>query len=612
MDARTRLAATLLAAGLAAACASGASSQARPQAALASSLGAQTEFRRLHARWLEARPEDRRALERDLREYIGRHATDSRARLARLYLAWLLIDRRELDEARRLVDQARSGPAGSTNDFANVARAALLARSGKAVQALALLDPLEGKLVDPDERLLFGAERVLAAKAAGRHDRIAEYMLRWLADAASEDQELLATRIATMLRSLPAPALEKSLETLDSEARSGSGTRRAGARDRMRKLLRERLVQIALADKDGELARRLLDRGPPALGRGERGAELRRIAVSSTGAARVAGRSIGLVLSLGNAEARRRSADVAAGVARALGLPESDADPAGVRLLMAEEEGGEGELAQALQRLAGEGAAVLLGGVDPAGAKIAAGFADSSGIAVIGFEPIADRREGSYFSVGLELARQEALLAEELGRRGKVVPVRVGPGGLSCSSSAPSAGAPRFPVQTWRRDRVDALILLGDPTCARDAIAELGAAGVKPLLAFGVEAAELLSSAAPAAERIAVGAGPFPLGATGNGSTPKDMLEWQRRAGRGPSWYAALGHDAALLASGAMAGFSPDRVDGGRGVAELHQRARRQLASARARLWSSDRPGFEGSRQLERNLIIVSSNGTKP
>ena len=57
-------------------------------------------------------------------------------------------------------------------------------------------------------------------------------------------------------------------------------------------------------------------------------------------------------------------------------------------------------------------------------------------------------------------------------------------------------------------------------------------------------------------------------------------------------WYEALGHDAALLAKGALEGFPDGRVDEERAVHELHARAQRALASVQAPLWTSEARGF--------------------
>ena len=77
------------------------------------------------------------ALERPLRDYIARYPKEDLARVVRVYLAWVLIQKRELSEARALADAARTGPAGSVRDFAVVTEAAILIRLGSRPAAAA-------------------------------------------------------------------------------------------------------------------------------------------------------------------------------------------------------------------------------------------------------------------------------------------------------------------------------------------------------------------------------------------------------------------------------------------------------------------------------------------
>jgi hypothetical protein len=589
----------LLALLIATGCGSEGGRGTRPASSLASSAAAQSEFRQLHQRWLAAGPAERAKLEPSVRNFLERHGGDARARLARLYLAWILIQRGELRSARALVDQTRRGPAGSAHDFAEVARAAILVRDGKPEQALRVLEPLEGKLVDTDERLLYGSERVHAALAARKHHTAVDYMLRWLAEAPVEDREPIGMRITALIAGMPPAALEVSLRSLDAETRSGSAPGRAGARSWLSKAIRERLVKLALERRDGELARRLIDEGPPSLRRGDRGSELSRLAVSGALVPRVAGRAIGFVLSLGSADARRTSAEAAAGISRALGLPERDSEPGAVRLITADEAGAPGGVTRALAELAGEGAAVLIAGVEPRGAAEAQTYADGAGIPVIVLAPLERlAADGFAFSLASDRETEQALLDAELAQRGLTSLARVGVGGESCQATAPTAGAPRFPVRTWRRDRIEALVLFADSGCARDAVAELSAAGSRPLLAFGLECAELLTALETAHQRVAIASGKFPL--------PYQPGQTARPT----TWHAALGHDAALLAAAAISDFALERVDDARDVAALHRRAQKNLAMAKAALWTSERAGFQAGRQLRRTLRIAARNST--
>ncbi len=577
----------------------------KPEAALAETLAAQREFRALHRRWVTASDAGRRRLEQPLSSFVARHPEDDRARVARVYLAWILIQRGKLARARELVDATRQGAAGSARDFAVVADAAILIREGKPGAALDLLAPLAGKIVDADERFLYGEQRVRAAVAARQmHDAI-RFMLEWLAGAPPEDRQAVQDRVLGFLEGIPARAAEDTLAQLDAESeRFGESSTQAPARDWLKKSLRERLVRLAIEQSDAELARRLLDSGVPGVRRGERGAELARLAAAGSVLPRVQGRQLGFVLSTGSAELRRRSADVAAGMARALGLPSSAAEPGAVRLLTSDDGGDPDGLDSALARLAGDGAAILVAGMDAAGAKRAARYAEDAGIPVIVLYPVTPAGSNGFaFQVGADPDASASALRAALSAKGPMV--EVGPGGVSCSSRASLAGMPRFPVQAWKRDRVASLLFGGDVGCTKDALREARAIGLQPNVGLGLESAVLYPELASSRPTWAVALGSFPLGARAD--APQDMSSWAAERHRAPSWWAALGHDAAALGAVALGDFALERVDEARAVAELHRAARKQLAVVDAKLWTTQARGFGGGRKLPREVGVVAS-----
>jgi ABC-type branched-subunit amino acid transport system substrate-binding protein len=150
---------------------------------------------------------------------------------------------------------------------------------------------------------------------------------------------------------------------------------------------------------------------------------------------------------------------------------------------------------------------------------------------------------------------------------------------------------------------VDALLLAGDATCARDAVTEARAAGLHPRLGLGPGCAELLRALAPTLPTFAVAFGAFPL--YQDEAAPVSMRQWSELTGSPPTWYHVLGHDAAVLAAQALGSFPLDVVDDAREVAELHRRALDELAQARAVLWSSHAHGFGGRRALERQPRLI-------
>jgi len=576
-----------------------------PKPVLSDSRAAQREFRPLEQRWRRGDREERAGLERPLRDFIRRYPADDQSRLARVYLAWILMQRRNLDAALVEVRRAEKGPEGSARDFATVTEAAILIRMGRPEPALALLGPLQGKIIDPLERHIYGEQLMQAALGGRRWRRAIGHMVDWLAQTTREYREEIRLAVTRQLPRIPARALERNLESLDQDATDPTAApARVPARDWLRKTLRQYLAELALERSDVALARRLLESGPSSLRRGKMGTALVRLAASGAVAARVKGRAVGLVLSLDTAAVRRRSTDLVQGLTRTLGLPAAAAQPGSVRLLTRDDTKASGGMERALAELAGDGAAVLVAGVDTDGARQASVFAEASGIPVMVMHHLPLSAEAEYtFVLGIDFAATEAKLSEAL-RDGGTELATAGPGGAPCDALPSSAGQPRFPVREWKRQGVGALMLLGDATCARDAIADLRRARLRPRLGFGLSCGELFATIETKLPRLAVAVGDYPVPESGD--APPSMIRWQQATGAPPTWYHALGHDAALLASAALAEFPLQLVDDAREVARLHRRARAMLASTSAALWSSRRAGFEGGQQLQREPRIVS------
>ncbi len=602
----------LLFSGLLGSCGGRQSDLPQPEATLSDSKAAQHDFRALARRWMAAGPGPARAkLERPLQAFLQRYPDDPRSALVRIYLAWIRIQQGKLEDAQKLVAPIREGPAGSAKDFAKVTDAAILIRRGNPGEALSLLTPLDGKIVDADQRMVYGEQLVLAAIGAKRWRSTLAYMLDWLLQAPPEDREAVQTDIDHLLDQVPTRALEGSLVDLDREAKQvGAEASRSPARNWLRKTLRDRLTRLALEKRDAALAKRLLERGPSALRVGQRGEKLTELAASGDVRPRVAGRSVGLVLGLGSADARRRSAAVALGMARALGLPERGREPGAVRLLTRDDGGSDDGTAHALAELAGDGAVILVAGVDDAGATAAARYAESAKIPLIVLRRSKGLSPGSHsFVLGAEPGVDEHLIVDALHSRGATSSALVGPGGVPCDSQPPSAGMPRFPVQRWHRDHIDGLALLGDVTCAGDAIRELAHIGDRPKLGFGLECAQMIADTGRKQPAVAVSAGSFPYRA---GAAPDAMKQWVAHYGAPPGWYDVLGHDAAVLAAAALSGFPMERVDDPATVQKLHRRALGELSRASANLWSSDQHGFSASHLLERKFKVVAAPGPVP
>ena len=584
-------------AAAAAACGHSRADALRPEATLSASSDAQAAFRALRPAWFAGSMNERRKLEPDLRTFLVRFPNDEPSDLVRVLLAFDCVSRGALTDARVLIAQVREH-VGTVHDFAQVAEAYALLRESKADAAWDVLEPLAGKIVDADERLVFSELRLRAAAAARRYGRALSAAEELLSEAPLESQSSLQDTVRELFRTAPKADLVQNLQTFErGESDEGASSK---AREWLRKMVRERLVSIAVREKDAALARSLLDSAPAALRASDSGSALVSVAGGGQSVPLILGRSIGVALSLGSADARRRSANLVAGLARGLGLPEAAEKPGGVHLISQDDGGSSAGTAEALRELAAQGAAILVAGVDTESADIAARFADQNEIAVVllqvptpGATPFRHA-----FVVGESSTSEQTVIDAELSRRNLQRIARVGRSGEACDAPLINAGGPRFSVDEWRRERVSALLVFGSAACASDVARELHDVAFAPLLALGLEGSEFVYASDAPRARFALCAGSFPLATRAEpGDNP---------ALPAIDWYEALGHDAALLAKVALDGFPDGRVDDGRVVRELHARAERALSAAQAPLWTSDSRGFSAAHVLPRTLTIVS------
>jgi hypothetical protein len=585
-------------------CGSGSRPSIAPVPALASTLAAQKAYRRIEARLVDLPPERRQELEHDLRDFLARFASDDRARLVRLYLAWIEIDRGRPREAEALVAEVRRGPPGAVRDFASVVGAAALRRQGRLAEALSLLEPLRGKISDPAQRGLQSEELVRVLALSRRFDDALRAMLDWAEQAPPAEREEVVASIEGLVRGMPTPALEAGLRLLGAAEAGEASSTRSEARLWLLATARAHLVRVALTGRDPELARRLVESAPPRLGHDDSRDALLALASTSAVAPRVAGRAIGVVLDVSDDVSRRRSAEVVEGMTRALRLPASAPEKDAV-VLVTRDAAEPGDIERALAGLAGDGATLLVAGVTDEGAVAASLFAEATRLPVVVLRhpALLGARTPFTFILGPAASEEESAVAEALAAAGSRVAFRVGPGGAPCDAIS-VVGGTRFPVREWRRGGVDALVLLGDTPCARDAAAEMLSAGSSPLLVLGLEACDAPESIP--GRKMLVTAGRFPFAAH---ALAPDERAWVDRWGSPPSWYETLGHDSALLAAAALLDFPTERVDDSGAVSELHRRAKDTLLRARASLWSTVAPGFGGANVIPREFRAAAPSG---
>jgi hypothetical protein len=546
----------------------------------------------------------RALLEPNLTWFVTNYPKDGETPLAKAYLALIAVDKGQVDRARDLVRDAQTQPSGTTRDLAELVEGAILLKQKAAARAFEQSLPLVGKLIDPYARVLLDEQIVMAGIAAKRWYEAVAYMDLWLRDAPEEDAGAVRAAVRRALETIPGEALELMLQTMRT---AGAGT---GYGSEIRKAVVARLAGVAIEQQDTGLARRLVESssGNQALGDAAEGLEE---LASSGGAPVVDGRSIGLLVSTGKSRLGERAADVLTGVVDALRLTGEQGAPDHVRLTTRDErETKRTELA--LDALASQGAVVLIAGLDPAQAQIAAAFGERRQIPVILLTPPTDAKvKAPVFVLGDSSDRAAMVLVEAMVSQGAksvapvggVVPTSVAARATfiestPCDAPESQAGESRFPISAWRTAKVDHLLLLGDAACSSEAIDDVVAARFPARAAIGLEAAAVVGEPGRMPSIVA-SAGNFPLR---RGDTSSPLLGFKKRQGKAPSWFAALGHDAAVLARAALRTLPLDRADAKEEVDKRHDAAKDAMLRAEADLWTTEARGFAGQPIIAREI----------
>lgn len=570
-----------------------------PEVALASNAEAQARFRELRQQWVSSPLDARAALERSLTDFVQRYPTDPQGRWVRIYLAWINLQRAKLDDAERWLALADPGSAGSARDLSGVVRAGLELAKGRAAPAYRSLLALSGRLIDADDRLLCLDQLVLAALADRRYQAAVLHMLELSAQAARRHRERLWRTLEPRLASIPLPELEASLPKLTPDKIQNPSVQpaeRRAAVDWMRRTLLELLSRSAIDEQDVALAQRLVASPRSAEAEDEK-SELLLLATRGTLDKTVSGRTLGFALDLADPARSQRSIDITAGIALTLDLSAPAKDSGMIVLSTRPIE--KGDMGDALARLTGDGASLLVAGLDAESARAAADFAAQSGAPVLLLHEPAGREAlpPSAFVLGAHEAEANDVLFAALEQRYRGV-VRVGTGGVSCPSSD---------------DEVDALVALaskggrrprlqfdGDPSCARGVLMHFSD-GERPLaLGFGLDSLGVAWDAPAADEIWAVGAGRLPRF---DGTRDALATRWFANKGRPPTWYEGLGHDAARIASLAIGPAPADAVRDAARVRAIYGEVGQRLATQRwPELWTSESDRFDAKQRLPRGF----------
>lgn len=597
--------------------------RARPVATLSNTPQAAAELAILREAW-EARKLERSALE----AFIARNPHDGGVTLAKVYLAFVMIDQGQLVAADGVLSSIAEIPAGTTRDLATIARARSLRLHNAPQSALDSLRPLVGKVVDDADREIFLEEVALSAIAARDDYEALAYLDAWLRGVGEDDRDRVKAKIAQLLETLPRPVLEQTYRTMRARGvASGYGTD-------TQKLVAERLARIAVQTNDAALARWLVEASGVSAAQtgGEAGLELGELAASRRGLSMVTGMTVGLLLPTRDRELRDEAADVVRGVSWALDLPRSSGREDGVRLVTREDGLDVAGTRTAMEELAGEGAAVIVGGFDRASADRAASWSEESGVPVLLLAAPSPSKMPKKTAVvlGEHTEREIAMLADALLRHGAKTAAFVADtpddetaaGSLDARSSltllptvkcdVPLAGAgrTRFPIDTWWKSGARGWLVSGPSSCARDVLRELGmslrASTTTPAVALTLEAGLPINEVPRGIVVLSASAGIVPVLASRPEETrDEEVRGFMERFGVRPSYWTALGHDAGVLAKAALAPLPRDTTTEAKAVAHRRAIVQAGLLATRVRLWTSDERGVGEGRVLTRSLRLV-------
>lgn len=554
------------------------------------------------------------------RNFLRDFAKDDAAPLVRTYLAISLLGGAEDRAALALIAQNTDEREGTTRDLMDVVRGHLLRKDGRPEAALEIMRPLVGKLVDPVARSLLLEEVTLAAMESHLDFEVIATMDAWLQDATGDERERVTTRIGELMQRVPETVIESTYQVIRARGKA------AGYSLELKRIVFERMAQLAQKRGDATLARSLLEGGAVA------DAALQELASSTRGIRTVRGRTIGVVLPSDDESRHDDAAEVVRGISWALGLPDTDAAVrGGVRLVTRGASLTEGAYEHALEELAGEGASIIIGGFETVSAKRLLAWAAGIRVSVIALASPGDEqppthgvilgeslvREAEFVSGYLRsqthpysLVESHPPLFENALRKTGLMP----PSALGCDLPDPGASGARFPVASPDRSDHD-WILEGPESClhalALD-VAKVSAQGqaAKTLyttLETGIPHSDVRLEKVQFAT---VAAGILPNLTKLEQEPDADIRKYRIRFGSRPTYWSALGRDAGVLAKRATQPLPLDAAT--KEDAILHRRSivEASLLAARQKFWSSEQETIGASRRLDRTLSLRRVVGT--
>lgn len=594
----------------------GCGSQAMPLARIGSSPEAQTAFASLQRQWDSKERLDARELEDRLRRYASQYSGDPLVPVVHAYLAILLAEQARASEATALVNLYAREPPGSTRDLFDVVKAYVLRRGGHAPEALALLQPLAGKLIDGAARALLLEELALSALEAHADYEAIGYFDAWLVGTSGPDHERARARVQELIVRLPRIVLESSYQAMRKSDASITG-KSAGYSKEMRALVAERLSQIAVDEGDTTLARWLLDpNAGPTPSSLQLQAGLGELAQSSRGTRAVDGRAVGVLLPSPAQGRMTEVADVLRGLSFALGLP----DPKGTTRLVIRESGEQvRQIQESLEELAGEGVAIVVAGFDPDTAGRALAWGDAANIAVVSLVPPALERTLRHgFIAGTDVAPQLAALEAAWVKRPAsqrqvlfLTGTRVADKELAETQDAPIELAHPCddPLdEIVRETKTSGYWVSGAVSCTNNLLRQLVRIGKERGGAHDIALGTTLESYDPLPPtgvrltQMTIASGILPVDAK---HLSAEVQRYNTRYGLLPDYWTALGRDIGALAAQAMKTLPENRTTTDQEVYMRRALVEASLLAAQADLWSTDARGFASARVLAREVRVV-------
>jgi hypothetical protein len=632
----------------------------RPIPALASARSSQEKMDGVRLRWSSTGAEGRASMRAELSEFVGQleASEDSLEPMARAYLAIAWLDAGVPAAGEAVARPLIEGPPGVAHDLGQLVKGAAARREGRSAEAITLLSPLVGKVIDPWARPLLDEELTEAYLDEGRYEEAIAAAAAWVRSASGDRAAVLARAEQVLARVPPADARRVLDAARNAAGQGGYPPELLGILDR--NLARQAGVELASGDasvddaasRDAALVA-LTPLTPVAESARFEGRTIALLLPSSMPPRSVLSSLVARVVA-SSVSPRPTSFDPAAkppsdAGARAPAAPAApvalgtrdaglDANPSATAPLAAShrlavfDTGGTAEGTRlALAQAEHDGAATVIGGATDLEANALAALAQAAKIPVVLLRrpsappPLAAGARSYWVALGPSVAEEEAATLQAADLYGadraigdaipEVTPAGGGAGDAGvagdelrprCDATPKSAVGGAFPIAAWQKRKIAVVVVLGDARCAERVLDELERAPTyRPRVVLSPSALELVHRTS-ALSRVAVGAGLLPAGDDAPGEL---RLLWREL--RAPvGWWAGLAHDAAALALAATPGLSDTTEP--TGVVRARAATLDSLRGAHVPLWTTAAVQIESNGVISRSFAprVVGGGGS--